>query len=298
MIWNLLPKTESGLYEYTYDAALKNIGSRFNIEYHEPKITSLDHLVNFTFDLPQYDSPIIFFAYHPNFKQRWREIIHEKCPNAKIIMTGGDTIYYGVEEVKTTPCDVFIETISFIVNKLNAAFPSEFIYWTISETIKSELKTNHIDNSLICLCGQTPIRKEFFDSLGRIGYDINYGLSEFNLDKMYELYSKSKFTIGNTMPAPGFRHHTLRSMKGMRDWFGPACDSLLICDDYPDIKKIGQDILPTYKYRDYKHLSNILNRFNNDDELYSYTLNNQKQWLASHTMEKQLTAILQKYGLI
>lgn len=299
MICNLLPDNPNGfgLYEYTFNLALKNIAKKHNIEYRFIGLRDGNLLRTFDFPLPEYDSPIIFLCHHPNFDLNCRSKIMNKCKNAKIVICGGDTVYYGAEAVTKLKPDLFLDTIKSEVEKLSKFCPTHHFYWTISEDIIKLAKSNVNNTKIydgICLCRGTPKRSKFFDHMKNKDKKILYNLNENNLDKILNYYSQTKYTIGITHESQGLSNNNKRSMKGMRDWIGTFCDTLLIYDDYPDI--IDIDCVPIYEFDNPQSCLKLMNSISNEE--YVNLLQKQKCWLTEHTMERQLEKILIKENLI
>lgn len=129
--------------------------------------------------------------------------------------------------------------------------------------------TYHLDRSF---------KKNVF---GKVGYGI---------DELYDAYSSSKFTLGTTSGCPGWGC-VGRTMKGFRDWIGPACGSVLIYDDHPDV--IRKYPCPTYPYDDYAKIPEIVAGID-----YEKVLLEQQDWIKNNTLEKQFMRLFHKYGLV
>jgi len=140
---------------------------------------------------------------------------------------------------------------------------------------------------------------------------------EENFETLFDMYNESLITLGTTSfpsdhrPKPKiiqrgyFLHHDiveeLRHMKGMRDWIGPLLNSVLICDDHPDVATIMNDnydlVVPTYNYYDLESLQRlILTVLNNDDFCHEF-LTRQKEWIRNNTFIKQLSRIFTKHNI-
>ncbi len=302
MIWNLLPfdRDINRLYYNTYYLALRSLAEKYHIGYEEPGMVTLDNIMNFTFQLPDCEDPIIFVAYHPNFGIEFKEHILKKCPRAKIVLTGSDTVYYGVEDSVRMKPDLFIDTIKEQVKLANRAVPSTHIYWTLSQDVIDEislLPDRNKDIAGICLCANSHNRSSFFhQTMDKLGGNILWGLNTNRSDMVYDFFKRAYITIGITMSAPGFGDGKARSMKGMRDWLGVAAGTLLIYDDYPDIVDLG--IIPIYPYRDSIKCAELMYNYIWEVEVREEIITKQQNWLKQNTMEKQLEKILLKYNLL
>lgn len=303
MIWNLLPYDyrTNRLYHNTYNLALHNICDKYHLPYWEVGMRTLDQIMNLSFPLPEGPEPsIIFIAYHPNFQEKCGQLIREKCPNAKIVLTGSDTVYYGVEDSVRMKPDLFIDTMSDQVELANKLVPSEHIYWTLSEDVINEISEvpNVVqDLTGICLCQNSPNRNRFFQIvMNTVDENIRWGLQENDPQKIYNLFKRSKICIGISSPSPGFGDHCKPSKKGMRDWLGVSAGCLLIQDDF---QPLPIDIFPCYAYGDASDCG-ILMRYLIDipDTIRNVFVKEQQDWLRQNTMEIQLERILLKHNLL
>lgn len=304
MIVNLLPydKNATRLYYNTYYCALHNIAEKYHLPYVEYGMRTLDNIMNFTFQLPECEDPVIFVTYHPNFGIEFKEHILKKCPRAKIILTGSDTVYYEVEDSLRMKPDVFIDTMEDQVELAKKVVPSEFLVWTLSEDIIQEIAEVPDavrDLAGICLCQNSPDRNTFFyrvmDKLDNGENPIAWGLNQNDPQKIYKYFKRSKICIGYSGPSPGFGDDKKPSRKGMRDWLGVAAGCLFLQDDF---HPLPVDIFPCYKYKDPIDCANMMRFFIDRNIFSNQIIEYQQQWLKDNSMEKQLEKILLKNNLL
>lgn len=285
------------LWRSTNYLALKNIAKQHNIKFSSCFYKSgyreqLNDLV------VQEEPTLCFFEYNPDYNIKDYENTKSKFPNSKIVMFGGDVIYYGRPAGIPWPLDLLIDTMQEICNDRDkVAFPIEHYYWSVSETIIEQIENTQFDNIkekvLISLCRDASSeRTAFFSNLKENGYPVTWNLNLWQAEQIYKEYNKHKFSLGHTTPVWTGRN---RSMKGYRDWISPFTNTVLIYDDYPDILDIGKYIVPIYRYLDYKDCINLINAIDEDSKLYNEILLRQKEWARNNTLEKQIDKIVQKH---
>jgi hypothetical protein len=123
-----------------------------------------------------------------------------------------------------------------------------------------------------------------FTNGGGNGHDDN------DIDRLLNHYFHSHITLGTTSHnIPNFR-----TPKGFRDWIGPFTGAPLIYDDHPVIMDCYQDVVPYYRYDDFRSIIELYNKYKGDQDL----LQKQQYWAINNTIDKQLYRMLQKYEII
>lgn len=276
--------------ETTLDWALQDICKAKGIEYERILYGPGECHIN----IPPTDDPIVIF-YIFDGKRGLNEYnyLQRNFRNAKIIQFSADTCYFMNENFYLA--DYFIETMNTSKEEVANIAGLENVFsfdWSISQRM-----IDHIDslyapveksNDFICMCkSSTHFRREFFSNV-RDHFSLLTDLNEYNLDKIIEYYAKSKFTLGTTSScldgAPA------RSMKGMRDWIGCLCDSLLITDDYPQICESWPT--PNYEYGNVDSLIKLHDNLIQFPSIYNGFLAEQKEWIHKNTTDIQLTKII------
>lgn len=238
------------------------------------------------------------------------QFIRSKCPKAKIVVFGSDTIEYiacnknefnGIEEVY-----LFLETMDEAVKYYtDREIRSDHWIWSFSEAFIQDIKTEEINKELDVCCllrVMTEYRRELVDGLSKryktLFSDGKYagGIATNQKDEIVNLYNKTNIILGTTSPAATKN----RTMKGFRDFIAPFCGSLLIYDNHPQVMKryFANQEVDFYDYNSLDTLSRLIdNILSLNKNQYREKVNFQKECFKKHSLEKQLKVIFDKYDL-
>lgn len=241
-------------------------------------------------------------------------------PNAKIVVLGSDTIYYittgknnGYQFDSPLEVDLFLEKMDVCIEEYQKRGVNvDSWMWTASDELldyieaKDKYYTQEREFDFIGVYHPISInnigsyRQRMVQYLTDHGYKFTQGggtgHEDQNYDRLFSHYRRSWFTLGTT----SHNNPLFHSMKGFRDWIGPAMGALLIYDDYPDvIKKFhGGTLVPTYPYEDFKAITEIADYYKNDLEAFNSLLELQKKWARANTIEKQLHKLFLEHHII
>ncbi len=288
-------------FEYALHDLAENIECDYTVTYYQKdNDRSLDYVPTTN------DNILVFFYLDTQRKSAHFKKLKKRCPNATIVLIGGDMIYHLDEFHKNYGVDYYIDANDIVIKELSEKkCHVGKLYFTLSrrfgEFCESFAQTYRCEKNLDFVClskAGTDWRRGFFGGIKNI-FSIEYDLSLYDETEIVKLYKRSKFTLGTTSPCAD-EHNRCRSMKDFRDWIGPHCDSLLIYDDHEQIVKDFQDIVPTYHYGDIKSLEELYNMFSENRFLYGEYLQRQKEWIKNNYVDQQLKRVLQlehKYDL-
>ncbi len=287
------------LWHQTNNLALRNLCEKYQLNY-KPCVYRNNYKSQL-FELSQDENcTIACFETNPDYNMKDYKIIKEKLPNAKIIFFGSDSIYLGSQYGIEWPIFLLIDTMSTVIrNKRD--YEAEHYYWTVSETILKDIQATKLDaivkdKAFVSLCKKASgERTRFFNDLSVNSLKVHWNLDLWNLPDIYRMVASAKFALGHTTPV---HDNKARSTKGFRDWIAPECGTVLIYDDHEDMRAIGPDILPLYRYLDAGQVVNLVRMFDDTPGMYEKYLVTQQKWAWDNTIERQLERIFKKYELI
>jgi hypothetical protein len=291
---------ESFLYKHTINFALANIAGENNWIYRGLTYTG-GFVTGYRQVLEHQEvdetCKIFFCEQNPDFKEHEEKLIRGKFPNAKLVMMAADSIYYGFPDASPWKVDLWMDTVKAAVAK-TTKFPAEHFYWNVSETILKDIQASQIKIEktrwFVSLChAASAERTRFMNDLRCHGKEVLWNQNLWDLHKIYEMYATCWFALGHTSPV---HDNKARSMKGFRDWIAPELGTILIYDDYPDIRDL--EIVPMYRYLDAGSVINLADRLKNDKGYYEQILGLQKKWAWDNSLEKQITRAFKKYGFL
>lgn len=287
-------------YLLTVNLALRNVAKQLGLCYatHE--------------EMPEcnYDSLVVFSAANLRSGLTTAEL-RRQYPNGKLVCISGDAIYFrhrGIDEFDSPlEVDLFLDLLDGMVEYYRGSgVNADAWMWTASETVVNDfMKRNRPKTQNVDFIGlfskRLPYRHQLWKTIQDGGFSFinrpNTGRTKmvvgFGLDELYVAYSKCRFTLGTTSSSERrlSKATFLRSMKGFRDWLGPACGNVLIYDNHPDI--IKKYPCPLY---DYDKPETIFGLIKNID--YAKVLTEQQDWLLDNTLEKQFLRLFKKHSLI
>jgi hypothetical protein len=253
------------------------------------------------------EQTLVFMFMDSNYKQEEYKVLKKQRPNSKLVIIGGDTHYMGnLETLYIMPADLYIDPMKLVAAAVNVyhQIPTSHFWWTLSQKTIEDIQQRYRPSlkmyDMICLCNVHSgmlDRVKLFNELKRRNFIVKYNLKENNWDNIINLYSSSYVTLGTTTCCIGYGP---RSMKGFRDYIGPLCNSLLMCDNYRDIVESLSDIIPTYKYMHFDDLSETYDKLvllSNGNEYKKY-IEIQKDWVINHSLDVQLLDILQEHNIL
>lgn len=259
------------------------------------------------------DAIWVIEAAYPDMSKMSLVELRTYIPNGKLVLLGGDTIFYlrqgsyGLEGIQEADLwlDLMDEVVVFF-QKLG--IKSDHWIWSGSESIFNQFDeyVNNIppdlslkDVDLNCFMTMGTVYRQnmlrFFQQKG-LTFAIGAGCEAKNFDEMIEVYRKSWFTLGSTSPSWTTGQ---RSSKGFRDCAGISLGSLLIYDDFIDIRKKfgGGSIVPLYDYNNFESITHLINVLREDPDMYQYLLRLQREWLRFNTLENQFMRKLTKHNI-
>ena len=123
------------------------------------------------------------------------------------------------------------------------------------------------------------------------------GHEDTGLERLFEHYIKSWFTLGTT----SHNRPELTEKQGskfFRDELGPILDSLLIYDGCENTRrKYGDASVPFYDYYNNESIIDIYKKLHDKPEYYEL-LNKQKTWVLNNSFEQRLIKTLLKHKFI
>jgi hypothetical protein len=260
---------------------------------------------------------LIFEIGNPQHAGLTSQDLRKWFPNSKLVALCSDTIYYQRNnlEPQLDPKDIDLhleimpQSVEWLQDKGGKA---DWFHWSISEHLiclatffrqhqhglyfKPEIK--NID--FIGVYGPWTIENPECWRHDAVKYikDMNCtftqgggnGHKDTDLYRLFDHYLSSWFTLGTSSHN---RPELTREgcCKFFRDELGPLCNSLLIYDEHPNIKKIYGDIVPYYDYDDFSSIIHLHNELINT-EYYEELLKKQKDWISEHSFEKNIVTKL------
>ena len=247
--------------------------------------------------------------------------LREYYPNAKFVAMGSDTIYYlvtnknnGYQFDSPFEVDLFLEKMEDCIDQYRArGINVDHWMWTASDWLLDYVqkfdegkKFEEKENDFIGLYAPHTIQRpnsyrnkmvNFLASKGKkFTQGGGSGHDDPDVDKIFQQYANIKFTLGSTSHDNPLFH----GMKGFRDWIGPHMGSMLIYDDYPDVRKHfqGGELVPLYEYGVFEGILAIHDHYSQNTDQYYEVIEHQKAWALDNTIEKQLVKLFTKHGII
>jgi hypothetical protein len=240
--------------------------------------------------------------------------LRKYIPNGKLVCLGGDTIWFlrRNEDHINSPheVDLWLDLLDeVVVYYNNIGVKADSWMWTISESLLNECEEykNNIDvdfdkkdmDFVSFITISTEYRRNMVDYFNKRKKTFAVGVKcdSDNVADMISAYKKAWFHLGTTSPS---WTTGIRTMKGFRDWLAPALNTLLIYDDFPEIRKKfgGGYIVPLYDYNYFESAEILMEYIRNDKELYKHLLKMQKTWIEYNTLEKQFLRKFRKHNII
>lgn len=224
-------------------------------------------------------------------------------PNCKIVALSTDAIVHkpGFEIFNPFEIDLWLDTHSEIVEYyIRRGLVADIWEMTTSHYLIEQYEHRprlSKTQDFICLIGHmNPYRnslKRVLDTKYQCQWGVHPSVADYNIDHVYESFSKSRIVLGSTSPS----WSGIRTMKGYRDFLGPLCGTVLIYDNHPDVIK-QFPICPLYDYDNFNSIIDLFERLINDPAEYQRVLTEQLAWVKENTIAAQLHDRLFKHQIL
>lgn len=226
-------------------------------------------------------------------------------PNARVVAVGSDTVFWlakGQDEYDSpADVDLHLDTMRGPVGRYRErGITADLWWWTISETLLAGALAYDYPPpgvrpaEFVALWGvghADQYRNRVRDQMVRCGVKVvGAGACDYSLPSLRRAYQSARFTLGTTSPSWTAPH---RTMKGFRDWVGPALGTPLIYDDHPEV---GGWPVPVYEYDRPETAARVAYREYLTD--WEGLLRSQREWLAVNTIDRQLRAMFERCGIV
>lgn len=279
--------------ELTVHPALRNIARELGWTY---KVFVRGEEVN------QQEGLIVFAAARMKLEKITTGELRKQYPNLKQVCLGSDTILYWkmkncFEFIDPTETDLFLDLLDEVVEGYGRlGMKTDSWMWTASDDIIRNFmarprlpKTKDFIGLFRCSSRGKAYRKKLWHIIGSRYQNNIIGHVSYDLNELYEANSSAQLALGTTSPSWTYSY---RTMKGFRDWIAPACGTVLIYDNHPDILR-KYWTCPTYDYDKPESIFELVASLD-----YEKVLAAQQAWILDNTIEKQFLRIFRKHGLV
>ena len=240
-------------------------------------------------------------------------------PKAKVVCLGSDTIYYvvtgkngGYQIQHPQDCDLFLEQMSECIDFYEAKGVNvDRWMWTASEWLlnfAAQFKDLEKENDFIGVYAPHTIsepgyRQDMVNYIKNAGRSFSrgdgIGHEDNELDSLLSWYGRSRYTLETS----SHNNPQLKNcVKGFRTFLGAETNTLLMCDDNPDIIRYYDDpqgrMIPIYKYGNFQEIIDLADYYDSHPAERNLLITRQRDWVRQNTIEKQLKRLLTKHKII